>query len=350
MKNSKLIKLCSILMAIVLLAGCGTGTTNPKNTTNDTEEKDTPEVQEEITVLRWGTASLGSTAQMIGSAIATVVNENEPTIQISVQTTGGATENPRSMYAGNLDICHVNDPHSAYNGIGPFEGEPKVELWALFTMYPNEIVFITLADSPIQKVEDLAGKRVSTGPPGSGTSKNTKAILEEYGIWDEIDNMNLGYNESVDALKDGVADAVALYSNFGVPSPALAQLDQTTDVRVVETDEKILEGVYEKYPDYGPMPVKAGSYNAVKEDIVTLASFSTECADSNMSDEVAYTIVKNVYENIDIIGTYHDLANKMSLENALSGVPEGLPVHPGAAKYYKEQGVWDDNLEIGVRK
>jgi hypothetical protein len=343
-KKSKRVTLLSILLIVALLIGCSNGTEQKENSTdNSTGETNT------ITTLKWGTASLGSTAQMVGSAIGTVINSYEPNLKITVQTTGGATENPRSMYNKQLDICHVNDPHSASNGIGPFEGEPKVELWALFTMYPNEIVFVTLEDSPIKSVADFVDKRISTGPPGSGTSQNTKAIITEYGIWDKIKNSNLGYNESVDALKDGTVDAIALYSNFGTPSPAMAQLDQSTDYKLVEMDEKILEAVYEKYPDYGPMPVKAGSYKAAKEDFYTLASFSSEMADSRMSDEVAYTFVKNIYEHLDELAKYHAMCQNFSLETALSGVPKGVPVHPGAAKYYQEKGVWRDDLTIGVR-
>jgi len=344
-KKSKKVTLLSVLLVVALLIGCSSSTPAPaESSTGSSGDANT------ITTLKWGTASLGSTAQMVGSAIATVINANEPNLKITVQTTGGATENPRSMYNKQIDICHVNDPYSATNGVGPFEGEPKVELWALFTMYPNEIVFLTLADSPINSIPDFEGKRISTGPPGSGTSQNTKAILTEYGVWDKIKNTNLGYNESVDALKDGTVDAIALYSNYGTPSPAMAQLDQTTDYKIVEMDEKILQAVYEKYPDYGPMPVKAGSYKAAKKDFTTFSSFSTEWADSRMSDEAAYAFVKNIYEHLDELAKFHVMCANFSLDNALSGVPKGVPVHPGAAKYFKEKGIWRDDLIIGVRK
>jgi TRAP transporter TAXI family solute receptor len=199
-----------------------------------------------ITDLKMGYTSMGSTAQMMGSAISTVVNNHVPNLKLTVQATGGATENPRTMAQKLLDICHVNDAYSAYNGVGPFNGEKPVELWGLFPLYPTEFLICVLEDSSIQSVEDLVGKKVSTGPPGSGTSQTLKAVLGAYGIFDKIKNSNLGYNESVDAFKDGTVDAIAMYSNYGIPSPALAQLDQTTKYRYLPLDDAVLEKVYNR--------------------------------------------------------------------------------------------------------
>lgn len=299
--------------------------------------------------LVWGTASMGSSAQIIGTAIGVTVGKYEPNLKISVQTTGGSLENPRLLHDKKIDIAHTTETYNAVFGVGPFTGEDPKEMWALFNMYSNELVICVLEDSPIKTVEDLVGKRVSTGPAGSGTNQMTRATLEAYGVLDQVKTMNLGYNEAVDALKSGVIDAFGNFTSAGIPSPSLLQFDQTTKYRVLPLDQAIMQKAYDKFPDFAPETITKGSLKALPEDFSTLASFSIELADSRMSDEIAYTMVKTIFDHIDELKVYHQIAGKMALDKALSGIPKGVPIHPGAAKYYKEKGVWRDYLTEGVR-
>lgn len=336
MKKVMLLILVALMSAFVLV-GCSEGDSTSGESDSGSKTR-----------LTWGAASLGSNAQVIGTAVSDIVGSETDDIQISVQATGGSTENPRLMGGGEIDIAHATEAYNASNAIGNFEGEDPVELWALFTMYSNEFVWLVLEDSSIQSVEDLAGKNVSMGPPGSGTAVMSDVIIETYDI--EVKESNLGYNEAIDALKDGVVDAVANFSSAGIPSPSLEQLDQTTAYRVLPMDIEVLEIAYQNYPDYASATIPKDSFKGIEEDFETFASFSIEYADSRMSDDVAYKIVKTLYENADRLGSYHQLAGTMSIDNALNGIAKGVPVHPGAAKYYKEVGVWKDSLEEGVRK
>jgi uncharacterized protein len=339
MKKDKRILLLSALLMLTLLISNGA--------TTKTEAADKPK---SVTTIVWGTSSLGSTGQMVGSAIGSVINNNEPSLKVSVQATGGATENPRLLTRKQIDIAHVNNPYDAAHSLGTYKGEPPVQLWALFQMYSNEYIICVLEDSPIKSIKDLVGKKVSTGPPGSGTKLMSETVLKAYGMYDKIKASYLGYNESVDALKDGVVDAIAQYTSVGITNPSLEQLNQTTKFRVLPMDNDILQSAYDTNPDYAPITIPANSISAIKKDFLTLASFSTEFADSRMSDEVAYTIVKTIYEHLPELGKYHQLAGRMSVKTGLIGVPKGMPVHPGAAKYYKEKGAWRNDLIVGVRK
>lgn len=338
MKRFALIYLILVVFVGLVLSACSGDKVNGGESDSGT------------TNLVWGAASLGSNAQMIATAIANVIGGKESDIKISVQATGGSSENPRLISKEQVDIAHVTDAYKATKGVDIFEGEDPVELWSLFTMYSNELVFIVPEDSEIQSVEDLVGKKVSTGPPGAGVTQMSKAALEAYGVFDQIEVINLGYNEAVDALKDGVVDAIGNFSSLGIPSPSLEQLDQSFDYRILPMDTEILQKAFDQYPDYGPVVIPAGSFSEIEEDFQTLASFSIEFADSRMTDDVAYRIVKNIYENLEEVGSYHNLAKKMKLENALMGLPKEVPVHPGAAKYYKEKGIWNDSYLEGERK
>ena len=306
--------------------------------------------EQPVTIV-WGSASLGSNAQMVASAIGSVINNNEPSLRVSVQATGGATENPRLLAQQQLDIAHLNNPYDASHGKGAYSGEGPIELWALFNMYSNEYVICVLEDSPIKSIEDLAGKKMSIGPPGSGTKNMSHALLTTYGIYDKIKKSNLGYSASVEALKDGVVDAMAQYvSAASIPNSALQQLDLATKYRVLPMDPQMLDKVFEHTPDFAANDIQPQALKALTKPLPSFAVFSSEFANSKMSDETAYKLVKTLYENLPELAKYHQLAAKMKLENALKGIPKGVPVHPGAAKYYKEKGVWRDDLTIGMRQ
>jgi len=335
MKKTVLILIGALLMSVIFVACRDEDNSSSENSSGSTEN------------ITWGAASLGSNAQVIATAISDIVNNEAEGINMSVQATGGSSENPRLMQNEEIDIAHATEAYNATKGIENFDGEEPTELWALFSMYSNEFVWLVMEDSDIETVEDLEGKKVSIGPPGSGTTVMSEVILEAYDI--EVDESNLGYDESVDALKDGVVDAIGNFSSSGIPSPSLEQLDQSASYRVLPMDEDVLDIAYQEYPDYSESIIPKDSFKGIKEDFPTFASFSIEYADSRMSDDVAYEIVKELYENKDKLESYHQLAGKMDEESALDGIPEDVPVHPGAAKYFKEIGVWDDDLSIGER-
>lgn len=299
--------------------------------------------------LRWGTASLGSNAQVVATAIGDVINNQDLDFNVSVQATGGGVENPRLIHDGQLEIAHANEAYSAMNSEGAFEGEEPIELWTLFSMYSNPVIYLAPKDSSLEAVGDLPGHNVSIGPPGSGTNNMTTALFNAYGILDDINESTLGYNASVDALRDGTVDAIALFTSSGLLSPAMEQLEQTTDYKVLSIDESVLDDVFEEHPDYAAATVDADSLEGLSEDMESLASYSIEYADSSMSDETAYEIVQALYENSGQLAEYSQLAGTMSIETALDGIADGVPVHPGAAKYYQEQEVWSDDLTIGER-
>ncbi|MDO5298289.1 MAG: TAXI family TRAP transporter solute-binding subunit [Clostridia bacterium] len=297
----------------------------------------------------WGVASLGSSAQMVASAIATVVTEHYPQLSISVQATAGSSENIRLIRNDEIDIANVNDAYNAATAQGAYEGEPETTLWALFNMYENAYVVCVLEDSPIQSMDDLVGKRVNLGPAGSGVYNAAAAMFESYGLLDQITVTTYSYTDANDQLKQGSIDALVGLISGEVPSTALAELDNGTAIRVIPTESERLQSAYEKYPDYADGKIHAGCINAVKEDMQVMAGFTIEYADERMSDEVAYAIVKTVYENVDQLSTYHQIASTLSVDTALNGIPAIVKVHPGAAKYFKEIGIWREDLEVAER-
>lgn len=354
-------RLVSIILSVLMvlsLSACGGApsgsspssavTTPPAASPAPDAGSDAPpaEVKGEIV---WGVAALGSSAQMVASAIGTVMTEKNPGVQVSVQATAGSNENVRLIKDGEITIANVNDGYNAVTAQGAYEGETPATLWALFNMYTNAYVVCVPANSPVKSLDDLAGKKVSLGPAGSGVYQAAYALFEAHGLIDKIQIETYSYNDANDALMDGSIDALVGLISGDIPSPALAQLDTSMELRVLEIDSEKIKSAYEKYPDYADGSISAGCIGAVKADMKVMAGFTIEYADANLSDEMAYAFVKTIYENVDTLGTYHQIAGKLSPDTALEGIPSQIPVHPGAAKYYKEAGVWKDHLTVATR-
>ena len=303
------------------------------------------------TEITWSSVPIGSSAYMLLSAIGAVLNTHEPSLKITVQPTGGSMENPRLMRDGVVDVCHTTMGYNAFHGLADFkEDGPLEDLMFLFTLYENEVFFVTKADSDIYTIEDLAGKNVSFVSFGSAARSWSQVILEAYGVLDKVTPQYPGTADMFDMLNEGAIDATMTYSSGNIPSPVLYQADTTMKLRFLVLDRSLLEKALEKYSWYGIGSITADTLNCIDEDMLTLADYSSQYADSRMSEEVAYKIIKGIYENNNEIATYHELGKALKLEKALDGCHPDTPVHPGAAKYYKEMGVWRENLKVGTLK
>lgn len=301
--------------------------------------------------LKWGVATLGSSAQMVSTAVASVVSKYNPNIAISIQATAGSAENVRLIRRGEIDIANASEAYSAIFSKGTFAGEPATELWGLFCLYENQFVITVKNDGKITKTTDLVGKKVCMGPAGSGSYQAGYAMLEALGLVEKVKIINLSYTAANDAMKDGSVDAVITFMSAGIPIPAFEQLMQSMSLYVIPTKASDYDFAFKKNPDYGPSGIlKAGSIAPIKADMSTFCNFTIQYADSRMSDEVAYELCKALYEHANELGSYHQIAGTMSANNALNGFNPEVPIHPGAAKYYKEKGVWRDTLKVAVRK
>lgn len=158
MKTKKIsIYLVMVMILTTILSACG----KSKNDSVSTETSSETVKSGDAKNITWGSASLGGSAQMMITAIGTVVQEKDPGLNITVQSTGGSAENPRLLRSGNIDIGHTTEAYNAYVGEGIFEGEDPIEdMMVVLKTYGVEALVLTLEDSPIESMEDLVGKKV----------------------------------------------------------------------------------------------------------------------------------------------------------------------------------------------
>jgi TRAP transporter TAXI family solute receptor len=227
--------------------------------------------------------------------------------------------------------------YNATQGKAPFE--KKYDLVALFQMYPAPEHIVTTAQSKIKTIADLKGKKVSIDVPGSGCSTMAKVILEEAGfdLAKDLTIANLSQTESVQALKDGVVDAV--FFNFAYPASAVMDIAATRDLVLIPMDQTLADKIIKKYPYYVKVVIPGKTYSKADNDIMCLGDSNVLVANRNMDDDVAYKIVKAIYSNVKE-GKYalinvHPIAAQLTPQNAVNSP---IPLHPGAARYFREVG------------
>ncbi len=288
------------------------------------------------------TGGTGGTYFPTGGAYAEVINNYVDGYNAVAEVTGASVENVGLISRGDSDIALAlaNTVIQAYTGTGRFgpEGElPQLaNLRALGSAYANTFHIVTLEDSGIDSIADLAGKSISVGAPGSGTEVSAKGILEANGItYDDIDEQFLNFNETADALRDGQIDA-GIWS-VGPPTSSILSLAETRDIKVIGFSESEMELSLAVNEAFKQTTLAGDTYKGQEEDVTTIGTPNVILVSDEMSEELAYEIVKALYSNIEDVIAVHPSANSTTPEFSVSVTP--IPLHPGAIKYYEEIGL-----------
>lgn len=282
------------------------------------------------------TGGTSGTYYPLGGEIAKTISD-ETGIQTDAVSSNASAENVISLQEGNAEIAFVQTDviANAVEGINIFDGNPVDNVLALGSLYPETVQIVTRADSGIDSVEDLRGKTVSVGAPGSGVYLNAKQILEVHGItFDDIDVQNLDFGESTGGIQDKIIDAA--FITAGAPSGAVEGLGATTDVSIVPIAEDKVKELIEEYPYYAEDTIPAGTYG-LENEVPTVAVLAMLAVTDALAEEIVYDMTKALYENVDKIS--HAKAEFISKETALNGI--GIELHPGAERYYREEGLLD---------
>ncbi|SEN16342.1 hypothetical protein SAMN05192533_109219 [Mesobacillus persicus] len=330
MKNKKFLLTTILMLALsMFLAACGGG--NEEGGTDTDEKEKTDDAPKFMSILTGGT---GGTYFPLGGAFANIVSDATG-IDTNAETTGASAENMQSLKDGKGEIAFTQTDIASYATEGKlmFEGNAVENIQAIGTLYPETIQIVTTEKSGITSVEDLKGKKVSIGAPGSGTAANAEQILEIHGITlEDIQKQDLSFDESVNGIKDGNIDAA--FVTAGTPTGAVEELSATETVVIVPVEAAKAEELIAKYPYYTKDEVPSGTYKLASA-VPTVAVQAMLVVSSDLSEQVVYDITKSIFENLDQVT--HAKAEQISADKALNGV--GIDVHPGAQKYFDEQGI-----------
>lgn len=287
------------------------------------------------------TGGTGGVYYPLAGGFGAILAKEVPGMTATAEVTGGSVDNMKLIGAGKVEACftQVDTAVDAINGRDKFTGG-KVPVRALAVMYPNLMQVVTLESSGINKFEDLKGKRVSTGSPGSGTEIFAFRLIEAAGLDKDKDmkRERLGAAESANALKDGKIDAFLFVA--GIPTAAITDVAASPGMKMKLIDhDHLVEKIKAKHgPVYSTSSIKAGSYPNQTVDNKNAAVWNIFAVNENMTEDLAYTLTKTMMEKRDDLGKVHKEALNIKPEIQKSA-NAGIPWHPGALKYFKEKGI-----------
>jgi len=329
-----------LLISILTLGAIGCSVQNKtsgdhsSNTNTTAESGENPLDGKVLTILTGGTSGVYFP---LGNALAKIYNNIGA--QASVETTGASAVNASKIAQkkAEMGFAMADTVSDAYNGVDNFKKIGALKnLRAVTALYSNYLQIVAPKNSGIKSIEDLKGKKVAVGAPGSGTEIMAKRVLHAAGLsYDDIEEDFLSFQEGVDGIKNGVIDAAILSS--GIPNAGIMELATTEDIVIVNIPKAIVEELKEEFPAFVSITIPSGTYKGQTDDIETAGVKNLLITHADMSEEEVYEITKQLYEQIKVLRDTHSAAEDILIEDATTGLP--LPLHPGAKKYFKEQGV-----------
>lgn len=283
------------------------------------------------------TGGTGGVYYPIGGGLAEMINNHIEGASATAEVTGASVENMGLIMRGDADLALAlaDTVYQAYSGSGDFEGRQIEDTRALASVYPNAVQLVTLAESDVQSLEDLRGKRVSVGAPGSGTELNARALLEANGIsYEDFTPQRLNFNETADAIRDGDIDAG--FWSVGPPTSSILNLAATRDIRLISLSEEEIENARQEEPVFAAYELRAGMYEGMEEGVQTISIPNVLVVNAEMDEELAYQLTKMLFERTDELIAVHPAANDTTVDFAVDSTP--VPFHDGALRYYEEVG------------
>ncbi|MBH1977282.1 MAG: TAXI family TRAP transporter solute-binding subunit [Giesbergeria sp.] len=274
----------------------------------------------------------------LGVALSQIYAKAIPNVRATAQVTKASAENLNLLQAGRgeLALALADSVSDAWKGDAE-AGFPKKldKLRGLSGTYSNYIQIVANADSGIKTLADLKGKRISVGAAKSGTELNARAIFKAAGLtYADLAKVEyLPFGESVELIKNRQLDATLQSAGLGVAS--IRDLSTSVKIVVVPVPADVVAKVGDAA--YQAAVIPANTYTGQTQDVPTAAIPNFLVTHSGVSDELAYQMAKQMYENIDTLYAAHNAAKAIKRENAIKGMP--VPLHPGAERYYREVGL-----------
>lgn len=287
-----------------------------------------------VNVLTGGTSGV---YYPLGVALSKIYGAKIPGVRTQVQSTKASVENLNLLQRGRGEIAFAlgDSVKLAWEGDADAGFNGKLDrLRAIAAIYPNYIQIVASKESGIQSLDDIKGRSLSVGAPKSGTELNARGIFAAVGLsYDELGKTEyLPFAESVELMKNRRLDASLQSAGLGVAS--IRDLANSIPIRMVAVSADVADKLG---PPYFATEIPAGTYEGQTEAVPTLAVPNVLVTHSKVSDEIAYQMTRQLFENLSDMAAAHKAASSIRLETATIGLP--VPLHPGAKRYYKEAGL-----------
>ena len=303
------------------------------------------------------TGGTGGTYYPLGGVLAQALSTKLPDVIVTAQSGNASVANCNLIGEHEIESAFVqnNVAYAAYTGTAQFEGKPVKNIRGIASLYPETIQIAARADAGIKSIMDIKGKRLVPGDRGSGTEVDCLNILKALGMtYDDFDNVDwLSFSGASQRLKDKQADVA--FITAGWPTSAITELATTSDITLVPIDEALISKIVTLYPFYAKVVIPAGTYKGVDVDTPAVTTMAQWVVDAQVPTDVVYMLTKALWEEgthvlrkkngkpaaaasgASIMAKAHAKGKDVTIQTALDGM--AIPLHPGAAQYYREKGL-----------
>ena len=285
-----------------------------------------------------GTGSMTGTYYPVGGALCRIVNK-DTNMKCSVQSTGGSVYNVNNVLKKELNFGFVQSDvvYDKYNGIGKFKDMGDQNLRAVVAIYPELLAFVVSKQSGIKSINDLIGKNINVGNPGSGNEATALSVFKAYGF----DASKLGHhgvltvNECPHALKDKKIDGY--FFMVGHPTANITDAANSIPIDIVNIDGDNIDKMLKELPYFAKGIIPKGTYLGVDYDVNSIGVKAVLVADKSASDTSVSSIVKAILDNFDEYKSLHPALSSVTKESLVDGI--SAPLHPAAEAEFKKYGI-----------
>lgn len=323
------ISLLSLALVLTILGNCA-------------RDESSTDVSSGRRFLSIGTAPPGGAFFVVGGALGQVLNQaGDPNWEVTAEATKGSQENIRRLLSGELDLALSNSAITYFAVRGEEGWDRAYPVQTVMTLAPNIALFITPADSGVQRIADFKGKRVSVGVAGAGFEFFVKPLLEAHGVtYDDFTPLYNTQSGAVDMLANGSVSAAFL--GGAVPTASITQATTSQPIFFVPYSDEAMSELIERYPFFEPASIPAGTYKGQEEELHYLNVGSMHLiASAGADEELIYQLTRVIYENRAAVTERHAAGRAINPANVVRNT--GTEFHPGAIRYYKEMGIWPED-------
>jgi TRAP transporter TAXI family solute receptor len=281
------------------------------------------------------TGPVNATWYPLGGGMTQIVGKQYPEIVVTLEA-GNAVKNCRTI-GGNPNVFGLTNLDNAYYAVrGEGDFKEKLPLVGMMIGHLSQVHILSLEEFGINRVEDLRGKPVGIGAPASGHEATARPVLATHGItYQDIKAKWLGAPEMVAALRDKTIVAAFIFA--GIPVPGITELAVTHKIKLISISREMIAKIGDKYPYFSPYQIPANTYKNQPVPVDTVGIETYLVANTALSQNVVYKIVKAIGENTNELAAIHPMGKFWTIERAAQKMI--IPRHPGAEKYLKEKGL-----------
>lgn len=288
--------------------------------------------------VKWGTAPAGGVWQALGTAMVEDLVKGNSDLRGSTMPIGGAA-NVTAVNSGKINAAFSfsTTAAEAWEGKEFFKDQGELRnIRQLAVIFPEPTQIVVWKDSPINSISELKGKSITPGPKGGAITVVSRYVLEAHGLsFDDFDTKFLSFSEAGQQFIDGHIDCI-FYGAMAFPAPPIVSASSQREVKLLPLSQDTIQTLLTRHKGLHEYTLPKGAYPGVEEEIAAIEASVVVIVSKDMPEEVAYSIVKNIDENFE---KYGKVAKAMALGTREDMPMEiGVPMHPGAVKYYKEKG------------